>query len=142
MIKLNTYLTFEGNCEEAFNFYKSIFGGKFSDIERFESLPQEEDMPPMSEEDAQKIMHIALPIGIDSILMGSDATAEFGGPITIGNNFSISINTEDETEAKKVFTGLAADGTITMPLEKTFWNAYFGMLTDKFGINWMVNCPL
>ena len=142
MITLNTYLTFEGNCEEAFNFYQTVFGGEFSDVERFENLPEEEGMPPMSNEDKQKIMHMALPIGSNSILMGSDTTSNYGGPITLGNNFSISINTEDETEAQKVFSHLAEGGKITMPMEKTFWNAYFGMLTDKFGINWMVNCQL
>lgn len=142
MITLNTYLTFEGNCEEAFNFYQTVFGGEFSDVERFENLPEEEGMPPMSNEDKQKIMHMALPIGSNSILMGSDTTRNYGGPVTHGNNYSISINTEDETEAQMVFSRLAEGGKITMPMEKTFWNAYFGMLTDKFNINWMVNCQL
>jgi PhnB protein len=141
MATLSTYLTFNGNTEEAFNFYKSVFGGEFTEMHRFNMMPPQEGMPAISEEDGNKIMHVSLPIGKDSILFGSD-TNNSHGKVTFGNNFSISINPDSIEESDKLFNGLSAGGTVTMPLEKTFWNAYFGMFTDKFGINWMLNFDL
>ena len=140
MTTVNPYLTFNGNCEEAFNFYKSAFGGEFFPIVRLKDVPSK-DMPsrqPMSESEGEKIMHVSLPIGQGTVLMGSDKPETFG-PLTIGKNFSISIRPESEEEATNLFNGLSVGGQITMPLQKTFWNAYFGMFTDKFGIQWMVN---
>ncbi|MDX5348721.1 MAG: VOC family protein, partial [Hymenobacteraceae bacterium] len=142
MTSVNIYLTFDGNCEEAFNFYRSVFGGEFPYVGRFKDMPAEEGMPPMPAEMGEKIMHITLPISNETCIMGSDAGGEWGSNITIGNNFSISVNTDSETEATRIFNELSAGGNVTMPLNKTFWGAYFGMLTDKFGINWMVNCEL
>lgn len=135
MATVNPYLNFGGNCEEAFNFYQSVFGGEFASKMRFKDMPSEH---PTAESEGEKIVHVSLPIGQGTILMGSDRP-EAMGPGTIGNNFSISINTESEEEATKLFNRLSADGQVTMPLEKAFWGAYFGMLTDKFGIQWMVN---
>lgn len=135
MAEINAYLNFAGTCEEAFNFYKSVFGGEFTQVSRFSEVPKEAKM---YEVDDQKIMHISLPVGKQGILMGSD-TPEAMGKVVVGNNFSISIQVESEEEAKKLFDGISIGGTITMPLNKTFWNAYFGMCTDKFGIQWMVN---
>ena len=138
MACVNPYLTFNGNCEAAFQFYKSVFGGEFPYIGRFKDMPPMEGKPiPVSE--AEKIMHVSLPISKETILMGSDTSASFGQTFVPGNNFSVSINTESIKEADKIFNGLSKDGMITMPLNKTFWGAYFGMFTDKFGINWMVN---
>lgn len=135
MAAINPYLTFDGNCEEAFNFYKSVFGGEFlGGIRRFNSAPSEMERPESADD---KVMHVSLPIG-NTFLMGSDRM-ETHGPVNFGNNISISIIAESEEEAKKIFEGLSAGGKITMPLDKTFWNAYFGMLIDKFGIRWMVN---
>jgi PhnB protein len=135
MAAINPYLTFNGNCEEAFNFYKSVFGGEFpGGIMRFNSAPS--DMERAESED-NKVMHVSLPVG-NTILMGSDRMESQGKGIT-GDNISISIVAESEEEAKKIFNGLSDGGKVTMPLDKTFWNAYFGMFTDKFGINWMVN---
>jgi PhnB protein len=136
MAAINPYLTFSGTCEAAFNFYKSVFGGDFPYIGRYKDMPSEKPMP-----DNQKdlIMHVSLPIGNGTILMGSDASPEFGGGVTTGDNFSISINADSQAEADKLFNGLSAGGKIKMPMEKTFWGAYFGMFTDRFGINWMVN---
>jgi PhnB protein len=134
MATVNTYLTFSNNCEEAFNFYKSVFGGEFAHISRFKDMPSEQPIP---ESEGNKIMHVSLPIG-NTVLMGSDSFSAQSQPV-IGNNFSIAINTDSQEEAQKLFDGLSAGGKVTMPLNKTFWGAYFGMFTDKFGINWMVN---
>lgn len=139
MASVHTYLTFNGNCEAAFNFYKSVFGGEFEYIGKFKDMPTDENCPPPSAEDADKIMHVSLPIGNGSSLFGSDTSEGFGGNVTFGNNFSISINAESTEEADKLFNGLSAGGNITMPMGDTFWGAYFGMFVDKFGINWMVN---
>ncbi|EOR96569.1 PhnB protein [Arcticibacter svalbardensis MN12-7] len=138
MATITPYLTFNGNCEEAFEFYKSVFGGDFEYIGRFKDMPSD---TPVTGPAGEKIMHISLPIGNGSVLMGSD-TNEHYGSVTIGNNFSMSINTESEEEATRLFDGLAGGGKITMPLEKTFWAERFGMFTDQFGINWMVNYDL
>jgi PhnB protein len=133
------YLTFAGNCEEAFLFYKSVFGGTFQYLGRFNEMPPMEGQPPMSEADGKMIMHVSLPISKETILMGSDSSEAFGHATVMGNNFSISINAASTAAADRLFNGLSKGGNVTMPLEKTFWGAYFGMLTDKFGIQWMVN---
>ncbi|RBQ02293.1 VOC family protein [Pedobacter miscanthi] len=134
MATLNTYLNFNGNTEEAFNFYKSVFGGEFLVVQRFKDSPGCDGMPAS---DQEKLMHIALPIG-GGVLMGTDITAPMP-PSTLGTAISISVDAQSEEEAKQLFEGLSAGGTVTMALEKTFWNALFGMATDKFGIQWMVN---
>ncbi len=135
MAAINPYLNFGGNCEEAFNFYKSVFGGDFLMVMRFKDVPAEYQM---AESEAEKIMHVSLPIGSGTILMGSDRPASMG-PTTLGNSYFISINAASEEEAAKLFNGLSAGGQVTLPLDKAFWGAYFGMCTDKFGIQWMVN---
>ncbi|MEO6453202.1 MAG: VOC family protein [Ginsengibacter sp.] len=134
MATLNPYLNFNGNTEEVFNFYKSVFGGEFTMLQRFKDIPDADKMPA---EEQEKIMHIALPIG-GNILMGTDVPSS-RPPVTPGTNSSISISALSEEEAHKLFSGLSAGGTIDMPLEKMFWGALFGMFTDKYGIQWMVN---
>ncbi|TRX70432.1 VOC family protein [Carboxylicivirga sp. M1479] len=136
MATINPYVTFQNGCEEAFNFYKKVFGGDFEYIGRFKDMPAEFKVP---DSEVEKIMHISLRISKDTVLMGSDSSAAFGPPVKVGNNISISINTESESEAKDLFKGLANDGQVNMPLEKTFWGSLFGVLTDQYGINWMVN---
>lgn len=138
MATVNVYLTFNGNTEEAFNFYKSVFGGEFSYMGRFNEIPVDESCPPIPDNELNRIMHVSLPISKETVLMGSDSTS-FSGNITFGNNFSISVNAESKNEANELFNKLAQNGTITMPLNDTFWGAYFGMLIDQFGIQWMVN---
>jgi PhnB protein len=140
MKAVNPYLNFSDNCEAAFEFYKSVFGGEFVTVMRFKDVPSEEldESHQMPASEAEKIMHIALPIGPGTILMGSD-TPKAMGSVTAGANFSISISTDSEAEATELFNGLSAGGQVTMPLDKTFWGAYFGMATDKFGIQWMVS---
>lgn len=138
MATVNAYLTFNGNTEEAFNFYKSVFGGEFDYIGKFKDMPPSEDCPPPTPEDAERIMHVSLRISKETVLMGSDSTS-LSGDVTFGNNFSVSINTDSREEADKLFNGLSAGGKVIMPMENAFWGAYFGMFTDKFGVNWMVN---
>ncbi|MES2811040.1 MAG: VOC family protein [Bacteroidota bacterium] len=138
MATVNPYLIFNRQCEEAFNFYKSVFGGEFPYIGKFSDMPADENYPPPSDADANRIMHVSLPIGKDTVLMGSDSNSQ-SGDVKFGDNVSISINTDSKAEADKLFNGLSSDGNITMPLQSTFWGAYFGMFVDKFGVNWMVN---
>lgn len=136
---INPYLTFNGNCEEAFEFYKSVFGGDFIFIGRFKDMPSEYLV---SNGIKEKIMHVSLPVGNGTVLMGSDNSEEFGHTTVSGNNFSISINSDNVQETTRLYNELSSGGKIKMPLEKTFWGSYFGMFTDKFGIHWMVNCDL
>lgn len=136
MAQINPYLTFNGHCAEAFDFYKSVFGGDFAYIGKFKDMPAEQPLP---EDVGNLIMHVSLPISAETILMGSDAHEMFGQTAQFGSNVSVSINTGSEAEARKIFEGLSLGGKVTMPLDKTFWGAYFGMFTDKFGIHWMVN---
>ena len=138
MASINPYLIFNGTCEAAFLFYQSVFGGEFPYIGKFSDMPADDNCPPPTAEDAERIMHVSLPIGKDTILMGSDSNSK-SGDVAFGGNFSISINTDSTTEADKLFNGLSAGGEVIMPMNKTFWGAYFGMFTDKFGIGWMVN---
>ena len=137
MATTNTYLNFNGNCEDAFIFYKSVFGGDFNYIGRFNEMPPQEGNQ-MPEADGNRIMHVSLPIGT-SILMGSDTGGEWASSYVQGNNFSVSITADSKEEADRLFAGLADGGNITMPLNETFWGDYFGMLVDKFGINWMMS---
>jgi len=138
MTTVNVYLTFNGNCEEAFKFYQSVFGGEIPYIGRFKDMPAGEGYK-LDRADEEKIMHVSLPISKETMLMGSDTGGEWASGFSQGNNFSISINTDTKEEADKLFSGLSSGGTVTMPLSKTFWSDYFGMFTDKFGINWMVS---
>jgi PhnB protein len=137
MAQVNPYLTFSGNCEEAFLHYKSVFGGEFRQIMKFGDAPP---MPGMElpEEVKHQIMHVSLPISKETILMGSDANPRMG-TVTVGQHLSISVLAETKAEADRIFSGLAAGGKITMPIGDTFWGAYFGMLVDRFGFIWMVN---
>ena len=139
MAAINPYLMFNGTCEEAFLFYKSVFGEEFSHISKFKDMPAAEEggCAEFSEKDANRIMHVSLPIG-NTILMGSDSN-EQSGDVKFGGNFSVSINVESKDEADRIFNGLSAGGNVFMPMGDTFWGAYFGMFTDKFGVNWMVN---
>jgi PhnB protein len=139
MATLNTYLTFDGNCEEAFNFYKSVFGGEFQYIGRFKDMPADDKSMSVPKEHAERIMHVSLPISKETILMGCDTAGEWAANHKQGNNFSISITADSKEEADNIFNGLAKGGVVSMPLTVTFWSAYFGTLTDKFGINWMMS---
>jgi PhnB protein len=134
MASLHTYINFNGNTEEAFNFYKSVFKSEFIVLQRFSDIP---DAGNIAEADKNKIMHVALPIG-GTILMGTDITGDMPKAV-LGTAISLSIDTSSEEETQEIFNGLATGGNITMALEKTFWGALFGMVNDKFGVQWMVN---
>lgn len=138
MTTVNIYLTFNGNCRLAFDFYRSIFGGEFEYIGTFGDMPSEEGME-VSEAQKDRIMHVSIRISKETRLMGSDISEIHGPPFREGNNFSISIDVHSKDEADRLFQGLSEGGEVTMPMQKTFWSSYFGMLTDKFGINWMVS---
>ena len=141
MAVINPYLNFDGNCEEAFNFYKSVFGGEFGYVGRFSEMPPDPNYPPMPEEMKNRIMHISLAIGGSqtNILMGSDTGGEWASNHIVGNNISISIGASSKEEADRIFNALADGGTVTMPLANVFWGDYFGMCIDKYGINWMMS---
>lgn len=134
MATINTYLNFNGNTEEAFNFYKAAFGGEFAVIMRFGDTPGCEEMP---ETDKNKIMHIALPIG-GNMLMGTDVP-ETMEQVKNGTSMSISVNTDSEQQTRDLFAKLSEGGKVQMPLDDMFWGALYGMFTDKFGIQWMIN---
>jgi PhnB protein len=137
MAQINPYIHFNGNAEEAFNFYKSVFGGEFAIISRFKDINIPES--PMSESEANKIMHIALPIGKHSMLMASDTPSSLGIHNEKETRSKISISAESKEEADKLFSGLSAGGQIEMPIMDSPWGSYFGMFRDKFGIEWMVD---
>lgn len=136
MAIIHPHINFNGNAEDAFNFYKSVFGGEFSKVIRFKELASEEF--PVSEKEENKIMHIALPIGKHSKLMANDVPEIFGKTNENENRSKIVINTESKQEADKLFNGLSADGQVEMPIEDSPWGTYFGMFRDKYGIEWMV----
>ena len=134
MALINPYINFNGNAEEAFNFYKSVFGGEFAIIMRFGDMPNSD----ISESERNKIMHIALPIG-QNILMANDVP-EFMGRVNENENRSkISISAESREEADRLFIGLSAGGNVEMPISDSPWGSYFGMFRDKYGIEWMVD---
>jgi PhnB protein len=136
MAQINPHINFNGNAEEAFNFYKSVFGGEFAKIMRFKDLASAEF--PVAENEANKIMHIALPIG-KNILMANDVPEILGSVNENENRSKISISAESREEADKLFNGLSAGGTIEMPISDSPWGSYFGMFRDKYGIEWMVD---
>lgn len=137
MAIINPYIHFNGNAEEAFNFYKSVFGGDFVQTTRFKELQNPEH--PFPENELEKIMHIALPIGGSSILMGSDTPSFMGAHNLNENRSKILISTESKEEADKVFNGLSEGGNVEMPIGESPWGTYFGMFRDKYGIEWMVD---
>jgi PhnB protein len=136
MLAVNPYLTFPGTTEQAFAFYRSVFGGDFAALMRFGESPMGGQVPASEK---TKIMHVSLPLPGGGVLMGSDSCEGFGPKLSVGNNFTISITTESEAETTKLFTALSAGGQVGMPPQKTFWGAFFGMCTDRFGVQWMVS---
>lgn len=140
MAKVSTYLNFPRNTEEAFNFYKTVFGTEFNGgIARFGGIPTQEGMPPLAEADKDLVMHVELPITGGHMLMGTDAPESFGFTVNKGNNVHIMIEPDTKAEADALFAALSKGGTITMPLQDMFWGAYYGSCTDQFGVQWMLN---
>jgi PhnB protein len=140
MKSLNPYLNFPGNTEEAFNFYKSIFGGDFSTFMRFKDTPAAGPGGQLPPDAADKLMHVALPIKDKFTLMATDSLESMGHPVTIGNNINLAIEADTKDEADRYYNGLGAGGgTVTMPISEQFWGAYFGAVRDRFGVNWMIS---
>ncbi|NLJ43155.1 MAG: VOC family protein [Bacteroidales bacterium] len=142
MATVNVYLNFPGNCEEAFNFYRSVFESDFQGgIMRFRDVPHSDNAPPMPEDAKNMVMHVSLPIlGGSSVLMGSDAPASMGFNVRFGNNVYINLQPETRYETQRLFTALANGGKVEMELQDMFWGDYYGALTDKYGVQWMFNC--
>jgi len=138
-MNINPYLNFNGNCEEAFGFYKSVFGGEYMALMRFGEMPGGEEVPGVEMDEAakNKIMHIALPIGGGTTLFGSDTFPNM--PAVNGSSVQIMVATDTKEDAVRIFEGLGVGGKVDMPMADTFWNAHFGALTDRFGIIWMVH---
>lgn len=132
---LATYLMFDSNCREAFEFYRQVFGGEFSSVLTYAEGPADLNIP---DEEKDRIMHISLPID-GSVLMGSDSSRAFGPPPKVGDNFSISISANSREQCDELFAKLSTGGSNLMPMQDQFWGAYFGCLTDKFGVGWMVS---
>ena len=141
MARVSTYLNFPGHTEEAFAFYRSVFGGEFSGpVHRFADIPSAPGQPPLAEAEKNLVMHVELPILGGHLLMGTDAPESMGFKVTPGNQVHINLEPDTRAEAERLFNGLAAGGQVEMPLQDMFWGAYFGTLTDRFGIRWMFNC--
>lgn len=136
-MKLNPYLNFDGNAEEAFKFYQSVFGGELF-IQKMDSVPGME----IPDNEKDRAMHVALPIGNDQHLMASDCLPSQGHVLNVGNNNYISITPDSREEADRIFNELSTGGKIEMPMEEMFWGDYFGSFTDKFGVCWMISFPI
>jgi PhnB protein len=135
--KLHSYLNFAGNAQQAFDFYRSVFGGDFSSAVRFRDFPM--DGVAIAEEDRDKLMHIALPIGDDNVLMASDVLESLGQRLVQGNNVYVSVHPASREEADRIFKALADGAEIEMPIADQVWGDYYGALKDRFGVQWMVN---
>lgn len=141
MAKVSTYLNFPRNTEEAFNFYKSVFGTEFGEygIMRFGDIPASDGMPPIPEGDKNLVMHMELPITGGHVLMGSDAPESMGFSVNHGNGVHIMLQPDSRNETEELFKALSQGGTVTQPLQDMFWGDYYGSCTDKFGVQWMFN---
>jgi len=142
MARVSTYLNFPHHTEEAFNFYKSIFGGEFGGdgFNRFSDIPPVDGQPPVNEEAKNLVMHVELPILGGHMLMGTDAPESMGFKVNPGNNVHINLEPDTRSETKRLFEALSAGGKVTMDLQDMFWGAYYGSCTDNFGVQWMFNC--
>ncbi len=141
MASTATYLNFSRNTEEAFNFYKKVFGTEFQGpIHRFSEVPEMEGAPKMSEEDKNLVMHVSLPLLGGHLLMGTDAPESMGFKVIPGNNVYISLAPDTREETQRLFKALSEGGKVEMDLQDMFWGDYYGSLTDKFGTKWMLNC--
>src|SRR5512135_504313 len=141
MARVSTYLNFPRSTEEAFLFYKSVFGTEFTmPFARFRDMPPAPDQPPLAEADQNLVMHAALPILGGHVLMGTDAPESMGFTVTAGNNVYINLEPDTRAETDRLFKALSEGGTVEMPLADMFCGAYFGSFTDRYGVHWMLNC--
>jgi PhnB protein len=141
MARVSTYLNFARETEEAFNFYKEVFGTEFAgEIHRMGDVPKQEGQPPMAEEDKNLVMHVALPILGGHVLMGTDAPESMGFTVNFGNNIYINLEPDTRAETDRLFKALSEGGKVEMEPQEMFWGDYFGSCSDKFGVRWMFNC--
>jgi PhnB protein len=142
MASVNTYLNFDRNTEEAFLFYRSVFGGEFASdgIMRFGDAPPQEGMPPIPDADKNLVMHVGLPIMGGYLLMGSDAPESMGYKVLMGNNNYICLSPDTRAETQRLFNALSEGGKVQMELQDAFWGSYYGICADKFGVQWMFDC--
>lgn len=141
MARVSIYLNFKNSTEEAFNFYRSVFGGDFEGgLMRFSDVPPTEDMPPLPEEDKKLVMHVALPIMGGFYLMGSDAPQSMGFKVNQGNNVYLNLEPDSREETRRLFRALSDGGKVEQELGEMFWGDYYGSCRDKFGVQWMFNC--
>ena len=141
MARTSTYLNFARNTEEAFNFYKSVFGTEFvGGIMRHGDVPVPEGQPGPSGDDAQLVINVVLPILGGHLLMGTDVPESMGVTLNQGNNVYICLHPDTRAEADRLFAALSADGKVQQPLQEMFWGDYYGSFVDKFGVQWMINC--
>lgn len=141
MAKTSTYLNFVRSTEEAFTFYKTVFGGEFDGgLHRMGEVPPQDGRPTLSDEDKNLVMHVALPILGGHMLMGTDAPESMGFKVNFGNNVYINLEPDSRAETERLFTALSDGGKVSMQLQEMFWGDYFGSCTDKFGVQWMFNC--
>jgi PhnB protein len=136
MAKINPYINYQGNTEEAFNFYKSVFGGEFSTMMRFKDMPGMADK--LTPDESTKIMHVALPVA-GNTMMATDMLESQGHTLKLGNNLTLCLDADSKEEADKLFNALSAGGKIGAQIADAPWGAYWGMLTDKFDVQWMIN---
>lgn len=143
MAQVSIYLNFSRNTEEAFLFYKKVFGTEFMEdgIMRFSDIPPSGDSPPIAEEDKNLVMHVSLPILDGFLLMGTDAPESMGFSVKMGNNFYINLSPDTRKETEKLFRALSEGGEVEAELQDMFWGDYYGSLVDRFGVRWMFNCP-
>ncbi|MGH2642803.1 MAG: VOC family protein [Chitinophagaceae bacterium] len=141
MKAVNPYLNFDGKAEEAFNFYKSVFGGEFmgTGIMHIKDMPDMPNMPNLPEEEKNRVMHVSLPLGNGQVLMASDIMPSMGHKLNVGNNNYICLSTESREESDKLFNALSKEGVVEMPLQDQFWGDYYGSFKDKYGVCWMIS---
>ena len=142
MRSTNPYLNFNGRTEEAFNFYRSVFGGEFTMFQRFKDMPEMPGAPKIDGKDREKLLHVTLTLPNGVVIMGSDALESHGQKVIFGNSAHIMVDAESEAEANRLYEELSKGGKVTMPLGKMFWGALYASFSDRFGINWMVNFNL
>ena len=142
MARVSTYLNFPRCTEEAFGFYRSVFGGDFNGpMHRFGDMPPAEGQPPLAEADRQLVLHVELPILGGHVLMGTDAPESMGFTVKPGNQVNINLEPDTRAEADRLFNGLSAVGVVEMAMQDMFWGAYFGSFADRFGVRWMIDLP-
>ena len=141
MARVSTYLNFPRSTEEAFQFYRSVFGTEFNGpIMRFGDMPTEPGQPAIAEADRNLVMHVELPILAGHVLMGTDAPESMGFNLTSGNNVQLNLEPDTRADTDRLFAALSKGGSVEMPLQEMFWGGYFGSIVDRFGTRWMFNC--